>query len=1745
MMRKTTLWSKAVAGLLCLLVALCGATAQGQAISNTAYASWPVGGQTATAASNTVTITKEIIPVTVETFLASQNGSSVLTFQAPQCKATASSVASPLALSARASPAGMASTTVIPATAVSIGEAFYFTVSMPQANLGPAAIDHITVIITTTSGDNEVLVVSETAANTGLFAGSIATAAIPPQPVHGDCVLSVGKGDTITIQPEFPGNIIAPATATITVLADPAGEVFSSDDGTPVNGATVTIIDTATGQPATVYGADGATLWPSTMLSGQPVTDGAGVVHIMDAGMYSFPKVAIGSYRIDIKPPSPYTAPSRLSPAQLTGLKRSDGSALNIGPASYGAGFTLARNEPVQIDIPVDHPVSPARITKIASISQAQPGDLVVYTVTVTNPDRAHAMRGVTLVDLPSPLLRLRKGSVRIDGVPAGANAVFSPDGTSLTLALGTLPHGATHVVTYAASVRAAAGSDRAENTATVTDVTGTSASASALVRIIEDGLTARMTLVGEITDHGCAWFGPHRGVPGVRVMLEDGSFAITDANGRYHFDGLVPGSHVVQVAGETLPDGGQFVACGGGTRAAGSAISRFVVGQGGSLLVANFHAVLPASAMAAPPADAGKGDVAGESDRARDDHARDRDRNRAERLAAGADTDWLAQGNGPPAILFPAPDHNPRSPAIRVVIRHAMGQVVNLFANGKPVSQLMRDTDDVPADHSFAVSIWRGVPLDGETTELSADVRNADGSLAAHLARPVHFNNVPFSAQIVPERTMLIADGRTRPVVAVRVVDRNGRPVHAGLLGDLAISAPYESADSVDMMQARALSGLGRQTPHWTVRGDDGVALIELAPTMASGALQLNFAFVDNDQRHALALEGWVKPGKVDWTLIGLAEGSIGARMIADNMEKSGRISSDLGQHARAAFYAKGRVLGKFLLTMAYDSAKQASDQTVMGTIDPRAYYTVYGDGSSRRFDAASRNKLYVRVETATFYAIFGDVEAGFNQTKLAQFHRTATGLKSEANLAVGQAGKVHLQGFAARTSTTHRHDEIAGNGLSGPYPLSSNAILMNTQMVTIEVRDHTRPDVVLSSTPLTPWADYTIDPLSGTITFKQPLLARDGGLNPQYAVIDYDIDATLAGANSFVGAGRADFTTRDKRLRVGTTVITDTAQMGGTTARSSEVAADLKLLITPTTELRAEGGISTMAGMVSRAWLIEQEHHDRLLDVLAYVRSADRNFGVGQTGDTQLGHRRAGIDARRKLNDKLALSGSVWIDNGLGIIDNRKQAAFKLQYRDKATQVTLGMTTLSQHDGTGSGNSTTIDAGVTRKFLNNRLELSAGTAIPLGSAAAASLPGSVTFGARYALNSHTRLVGSYELANSSALRTRTGRVGIDAQPWQGGHLTAGVGQQDIVENAQRSFAAFGLSQSFALNRHLTVDATVDTNKVLSGGSLAGLSSAVTGLSGASSSMLTGGGAVGTSTTGSFTGSGIATTSLIENYTAVTLGLAWRKDLWSATMRGEWRNGELSRRHGLTAGAIRQLGDGKMLGSGLTWTHAVGTTGAITDVFDATVALAWRPHFAPWAWLARAEYRSDYALAGKTGTGSTVPSLATAGAGSGFSGLANGDAHARRLIVSASADWTPRGRQDDEFVERSEVSLFAAVRRNFDAYDGYNLSGTTLMAGVTAHIGLGERLEIGGAASVITNPTDHTTHYSIGPSIGFVPAKNVLMMIGYNLKGYHDADFSAANATTKGVFATLRMKFDTSTFGFLGLDNKVRAPVR
>jgi uncharacterized repeat protein (TIGR01451 family) len=1688
-------------------------------VTNIAEASWDADGSTRRVSSNPVRFDVSALPAappSLKVYRRTNGSGSQIVYRAPQCGVAPGPIQLLRSTAiAGVVPQGQAASTVSTATVKQAdqlrgGEPLFFEVTGQSANLDPNAIDLLTVVLTSAEGDRETLTVFETTANSGVFAGVIDTVRIPPPLVQEDCRLSVGPDSRITVAAMQPGSAVVMISADVTVLVDPYGVVFDSETGTPVDGARVALVNADTGAPATVFAEDGVTSWPSVVFSGQPITDGAGRSVPMGPGEFWFPLTTQGRFRLKVDPPSPYTAPSAAPREVIALARRLDGRPYVVREGSFGDAFVLDDPTPFEVDIPIDQPGQDLALTKTASRTRAGPGDLVFYTVTVGNPDPARVRRAVTLVDTPSRWLRLRADSIRVEGQNFANMVTISPDGRQFSVKLGDIPAAGSLRVTYAMSVRPDAPSGRVLNEALARDALGRAFRTNVALDLERDGIGERMTIIGRITAGSCRRPETERvGIGGVRVMLEDGSFAVTDPDGRYHFEGVVPGTHVVQVAGMTLPEGARMVDCTRSTRNAGSASSRFAIGQGGSLVVADFHAVLsqrpealtpaaeaprtasvPVSAApvpaAAPDAPAATGPAPARPS-----------------TLSNTVTDYITIGDGEDGFITPAPDANPRAPAIRVAVRHRGGQRVELLVDGKPVNPNAFDGVQNP-DGLFSVSTWRAVPLLGDKTVLEARIINSFGEVSKTFNREVFFTRAPAKVEFLPAQSALVADGRTRPVLAIRVLDRNGRPLREGIAGTFSLNAPYQSAEQIDRQQLSQLTGLAPGGARWVVEGNEGIAKIALAPTMVSGALRLGFTFDDGDVTRQQELEAWIEPGAVDWTIIGLAEGTIGARSVARNMERAGQFDSDLGENARVALYAKGRVLGKYLLTLAYDSAKQRSDTNVLGAIDPQAYYTVFGDGSARQFDAASREKLYVRIETATFYALYGDFQTAFNQTRLANYNRTATGVKGEARM-----GGFKAQGFAARIASRFQRQEIQGQGITGPYSLASRRILPNSERVTIEVRDRFRPEQIVSVRELVRFTDYDIDLLSGTIRFTAPVLSRDENLNPQFIVVEFETDG--GGTPEWNAGVRADWTTANGKLRLGATAISDAGREGqtGEALRTDLGAVDMLARIGNATEIRAEFGMSRREGKLSQGWLVEAQHQTGKLDLLTYARQVDADYGIGQQNAAERGRRKIGVDGRVLFTEHLSFLGSLWQDESLTDPARRRAAQGQFVLTRQKTDLRVGLVHFEDRLANGgNASSTVLEAGATQRLLGNRLELSAGAAIALGKAESLDLPARYRIGARYALTPDIRLVASYELSEGESLKARQLRGGIEIAPWQGGKIATSVGEDTIGENGTRTFAAFGIAQTFTVTPSLTIDATVDGNRTLGGNPGTG------GIINAAQPPASG---------GQLTGA-----QAFEDFTAATLGAAWRKDRWSLSLRGEVRDGESADRRGLTFGAIRQLGEGSLVGSGATWTRSTSAGGAASEIMDASIAFAHRPAASPIAMLGRIEYRSDRvtgAVAGEAeGAGRTAL-------------VVDGNAASKRLVASVSANWSPRGHDDDEAeVRRSELSLFVGGRYSLDRFEGEAFEGTSVLVGADGRIGLGAHFELGASATMRTNITDGETRLSYGPTIGVAPAKGVLVTVGYNFEGFRDRDFGAARNTDKGVFASVRVKVDGDTFGFLGL---------
>lgn len=1658
--------------------------ASAQTIINVATLEWDAGTQHLVRQSNPVTLALARPPATLSLFqFSSDPGAQTLTVGDAQC-----AIDGATEQSGAFTPAVLHAARVAPLSRMHAGDALILSYASPADNRDASRVETVSIILTGIEGDRETVVLSETGADTGIFTSYLRTVPVPPAPAAEDCRLSVHPGERLAIAIDRADDATGIGRLTLDIMIDPFGITFDSTDGTPVTGTRVTMVDDATGQPAEVFGDDGVSRFPSSVVTGSTVTDSGGTAYVFPPGDYRFPLARAGRYRLLVEPPAPYTAPSTASPAELAAFRHPDGEPFAISPASYGDAFTLVSPAAVRIDIPLDKPGAPIALVKTASQPVAEPGDVVQYRLVVTNTDAARASNAVSITDYLPTAMRLRTDTVRLDGDKVSAEV--SADGRTLVIPVDRLPAAGSRVVTYLLEVRPDARPGDALNRAQARDARGgESAVAAAMVRIAREAIADRMTIVGRITEGGCA-VDPDKaqGIGGVRVLLQDGSYAVTDRDGRYHFDGVLPGLHVVQVEPSTFPADRAPVDCVANVQSAGSAISRFVTGGGGSVKRADFRAAAitgkPTAREATAPRPAPLGDAE----------------------AAGAKIDWFAAPGADIDWLFPAADHNPRTRAVRVAIRHLPGQKIALSVDGKPVDPVAFDGSATAPDGTRAVSVWRGVALTTNSTRLVAQVRDANGAVVKTLTRDVRFSASPLFATLVRDRSVLVADGVTRPVVAVRLTDRDGRPVHHGIVGDFSVPAPYYPAVEADAQAARQLSGLERARPVWRVVGDEGIALIELEPTTASGTLAVTFPFRDGEANRSQRIETWLDPGDRPWTIVGFAAGTAGFQTLDTRSEKLGRSGEIWHTDARLALYAKGRVRGKWLMTLAYDSDKERDETRFQGTIDPQAYYTVYADRSERRYDAASVRRLYLRLERPQFTALFGDYETGFDEAELTRYVRSFNGGKAEFN-----NGRVKATAFVADTPFRHRREELQGNGLSGPYALAARDILPNSEVVTIEVRDRLRSERILQRTVLTRYVDYDIDYVGGTVRFKAPVLSRSSSLDPQIIVVDYEVDGV--GERVLNAGGRAAWQSADGRLQAAATALrdesdSDTTYVGG---------ADLRFRPSAATELRAEIAVSdrtaktgaTIAGGTDTAWLIEAEHHGSKLDLLAYARQQDAGFGVGQTSLAEGGTRKIGADARVRLTDTLSASAKAWQEQYLVGDARRRAGEALLEYRTRATDLRAGVILADDRLADGrEARSTLAQLGATRRLFGNRLEIDGQTEFALGDRDdSGDFPARHRLSARFAITPDVALVGAYEIASGNAVDARTARLGFDLKPWAGARFVSSVNRQDIAEYGPRTFAAYGLAQSLPLGKRWTVDASIDGNRTLGGIDRARVLNPAHPV--ASGGFLASDGGI------------------TEDFTALTAGATYRADRWSWTGRAEFRSGDSGDRYGLTTAALRQIGEGRALGGQISYFHADAPTGVSTESARAAISWAHRPADSRWTLLEKLELTSD-----------RVRNAIPGGAGpiGGAPLTISGDATSRRVINSLSLNVSPTDGGARGFLDRGEYALFWGSRYVFDRFDADDIEGWSNIVGIDARFDLSDTIAIGAQGSARQGSGTRTLAYAGGPTVTIAPFANSAITVGYNVVGFYDRDFEDARYTRSGPFVTLKLKFDQTSLAGLGL---------
>lgn len=1667
-----------------------------------------------------------------------------------------------------------------PIAAYSRNEPIFIRVVNVDANINPAAADQLSVTLTTgNSRDSEVLQLTESGPSTGVFVGAIPStfAAIGTTALPNDGKITISSHNEALnavynhINCTSGANIVSASSG----LIDPYGIVFDSTTGAPVNGASITKIDVLTGRPATVYCNDAVTILPQPVTSGTPTVCDA----VMSPGGYHFPLVPVGSYKLVITPPRGYSFPSAVPAANLPpGIGVPKVAPVILGNpgatpgGSYGGVFSVWGSS-LRIDIPVDSGGTALSLQKSAGKAVVGIGEFVPYILSITNNSTTMPVTGALIADHPPSGFRYQKGSARLDGAVI-PDPLIAPDASTLTFNVN-LAQGATASLHYVLEVTPGARTGMAENTAVATGGFGSNtARASVLVR--EDLFRTKAILIGRVIDGSCDDDLDHevKGLANARVSLQDGSYVLTDKDGRWHIDNLRAGTHVVQLDLDSLPGDYEVTRCEPNSRFAGRSYSQFVNLRGGTLWRADFHvqkklvqlprltqtlsakpagttatialtllgdtrvtrysatAILPHAARYVPGSARLNGAKTADPDivdnalvfrsQDRPDQWQDRYTFEVESLADSAelksvtrfttpageilnlpvaqiavsgndlnlaetfaqvptaaapaslpanepahlmeklpyDDAWLATALPGTEWLHPQENFHPNLPALKVAVKHEIKQTVKLFINDQPVSPLLFDGTKTNAAHSVALSIWSAIPLKEGGNRIELVILDEQGKEVSRSVRNIHYAATPDRVELMPKQSRLVADGKTRPVIAVRFLDKDGVPVRRGLYGEFQLNEPYRSVDRSTGIALDPLTGQLGGKPRFEIK-NDGLAMIELEPTTQSGEAILNFQF--NDQRKQ-ELRAWLEASKRDWILVGFAEGTVGHKILSGNLQalQAADAERQLFDGNKLAFYAKGSIRGDYLLTMAYDTAKQTGNNLLKQAVDPTQYYTLYADASQTRFDAASASRLYLKLERNQFYAMFGDYNTALSVTELSRYSRTLNGIKSEY-----KGENAGYNAFASMTSQAYIKDEIPGNGTSGIYKLSRGNLVINSDKIRVQSRDRFQSQIIVSEHSLTRYLDYDLDYALGTLTFHEPIATHDANLNPVYIVAEYESADPADKAPTVGGRGSLKL---GKDAEIGSTLIHE----GNLGARGDLQGIDGTYQLDGNTRLRAEAAVSRRdnAGIAARgsAWLGEVQHREEKWDSKAYVREQAAGFGLGQQANSEVGTRKMGIDGQVKVSETVKLQGQAYqLDNlisnaNTSVVEGRINQKFSDNFNGY-----YGARSAKDKSLAGDKQSNQTIAGATYTMPDKKLSLNGAAEIGSGTAGSASMPDRAIFGANYKVSGQTKLFAEQEFARGEQIAANTTRAGVRTQPWTGGEASVSLGNS-TNNDAERLYSNLGLVQRWQINDQWQTDFSIDRSQTLRN-------------TGVAQNINT------TPPFGSDTG----------DYTAATLGAAFHDTVWSGNGRVEIRNASISQQKNLQLGILRNLNEGRSMAAGFTMRNAIGSIFS-TRSSDLRLSYAHRPNDSRWVWFNRTDAIMQSSL-----------SSTSALKGS-------------KLVNNLNANYQPN--------RRTQIALQYAAKYVRDSIDGTDYKGYTDLLGTEIRYDLNRDWDIGVFGSVMRSLNSGVRDYGIGGSVGYNLMENTWLSLGYNLRGRNDRDFTAAAYRARGPFATLRMKVDQDSLG-------------
>ncbi|MGD8640657.1 MAG: hypothetical protein PVG89_08530, partial [Gammaproteobacteria bacterium] len=346
---------------------------------------------------------------------------------------------------------------------------------------------------------------------------------------------------------------------------------------------------------------------------------------------------------------------------------------------------------------------------------------------------------------------------------------------------------------------------------------------------------------------------------------------------------------------------------------------------------------------------------------------------------------------------------------------------------------------------------------------------------------------------------------------------------------------------------------------------------------------------------------------------------------------------------------------------------------------------------------------------------------------------------------------------------------------------------------------------------------------------------------------------------------------------------------------------------------------------------------------------------------------------------------------------------------------------------------------------------------------------PSRLLLGGDYALTESSNVFAQQEFSFGNSQDVQMTRVGVKTSPWKNANAYSSVSNEHS-EYGPRTYSSMGLTQGFDLNERWRLDFGFERSHTISDGTTTPFNVNVPSASGSAN----------------------------DDFTALSLGAAYRTTLWSMTSRADFREGDLEDKLALLLGIYHEPKPGFGLAASLKHFDTNRSNGTQTTQTSVEFSLASRPVTSQWILLDKIRFAHEE----DTGIGTDIDTT--------------------KVVNNFNANYL--------YNRRNQVAFNHGIKYVKDQFDIGSYSGTTQLFGTEYRHDINNHWDVATQASMLLSDVGDSRRYSYGVSVGHSFAKNVWLSIGFNFAGFNDDDFSAANYTSQGLYVKFRFAFDQAT---------------